>query len=338
MLNRTPKISLALVAILALICCSAVKKPAVAVSRIADHGMIVDQAGRTLVVAKPFKRIISLYGAHTENLFRLGLDHEIIGVSRHETHPPQALLKPVFSYREDPEKFLAVRPDLVIIRPMIDRGYPQFISMLEKNGVTIISLQPANVANMFVYWQILGLLCGKQQQALKMVSEFKSAISDFKLLTAAKTTKKRVYFEAIHSKMKTFAPDSMAIFALETAGGINIAGDAKPVRNTNIAYYGKERILSRGSQIDVYLAQVGAMNKPTMQLITDEPGFKTIKAVAQGEVYFIDEQIVSRPTMRLLEGIYNIGKILYPMDFNSQRVTNNYLENTKVRKHEKVTK
>jgi iron complex transport system substrate-binding protein len=273
---------------------------------------IVDQAGRTLVVEKPFKRIISLYGAHTENLFNLGLDNEIIGVSRHETHPTQALQKPMFSYREDPEKFLAADPDLVLIRPMIDRGYPQFVSMLEKNGITIISLQPGNVEDMYVYWQILGLLSGKQQRARQMVSQFKTAVSNFRLLTVSKTTKKRVYFEAIHSKMKTFTPDSMAVFALETAGGINIATDAEPVRNTNIAYYGKERILSHGREIDVYLAQSGAMNKPTMKLIMNEPGFKTIKAVAEGEIYFIDEQIVSRPTMRLLDGIYEIGKILYP--------------------------
>jgi iron complex transport system substrate-binding protein len=311
-------ISFTLAVIFALVYSTGIKEFAAADSRIADDTMIVDQAGRTLVVAKPFKRIISLYGAHTENLFNLGLDNEIIGVSRHETYPTQALQKPVFSYREDPEKFLAVRPDLVIIRPMIDRGYPQFVSMLEKNGVTIISLQPATVEDMYIYWQILGLLSGKQQQALKMISQFKAAVSDFKLLTEAKTTKKRVYFEAIHAKMKTFTPDSMAVFALEAAGGINIARDAKSVRNTNIAYYGKERILSHGREIDVYLAQSGAMNKPTMKRIINESGFKTIKAVVEGEVYFIDEQIVSRPTMRLLEGIYNIGKILYPVDFSGK--------------------
>jgi len=295
-----------------------IKKGIAANFRIEGHNMIVDQAGRTLTVANPFERIISLYGAHTENLFNLGLDNEIIGISRHETYPPQALKKPVFSYLEDPEKFLAVRPDLVSIRPMIDRGYPQFVSMLEKNGITIISLQPGNVEDMYIYWQILGLLSGKQQRAMKMISQFKAAVSDFKLLTDAKTTKKRVYFEAIHSKMKTFTPDSMAVFALETAGGINIATDAKAVRNTNIAYYGKERILSRGRGIDVYLAQSGAMNKPTMKLIMNEPGFKTIKAVAEGEIYLIDEHIVSRPTMRLLDGIYNIGKILYPEDFSEK--------------------
>jgi iron complex transport system substrate-binding protein len=298
--------------------CPGLSKAIGAPFRVEGHKVIIDQAGRKLRVDNPFKRIISLYGAHTENLFYLGLDDEIIGVSPHETYPPQALPKPVFSYREDPEKFLAVHPDLVIIRPMIDRGYPQFVSMLEKKGITIISLQPGNVEDMYVYWQILGLLSGKQQRAMKMISQFKAAISDFKLLTDAKTPKKRVYFEAIHSKMKTFAPDSMAVFALETAGGINIATDAKPVRNTNIAYYGKERILSHGRQIDVYLAQTGAMNKPTRKLIMNEPGFQTIKAVADGEIYIIDENIVSRPTMRLLEGISHIGKILYPEDFGSK--------------------
>ena len=282
------------------------------------HGdnKVVDQGGRSLTVHRPFKRIVSLYGGHTENLFSLGLDKEVIGVSRHETYPPRALKKPMFSYREDPERFLAVQPDLVLIRPMIDRGYPQFVSMLEKNGVAVVSLQPGNIEEMYTYWEILGLLSGKRRQAGSMTAQFKAAAAEFSSLTTGRVAKKRVYFEAIHSKMKTFAPDSMAVFALETAGGINIAADAEAVRNTNIAYYGKERLLSRGREIDVYLAQSGAMNKPTKALIKTEPGFMTIKAVAAGEIFLIDEQIVSRPTMRLLEGIYRIGSILYPAEFN----------------------
>jgi iron complex transport system substrate-binding protein len=310
--------SLSLAVIFVLVFNADIKESAAAASRTEGHNMIVDQAGRTLTVDNPFERIISLYGAHTENLFNLGLDNEIIGVSRHETYPPQALQKPVFSYRDDPEKFLAVHPDLVIIRPMIDRGYPQIVSMLEKNGITVISLQPGTVEDMYAYWNILGVLSGKQQQALRMISQFKAAVSDFKSLTDTKAAKKRVYFEAIHDKMKTFAPDSMAVFALETAGGINVATDAEPVRNTNIAYYGKEHILSRGREIDVYLAQSGAMNKPSIKLIMNEPGFNTIKAVADRQIYIIDEQIVSRPTMRLLNGIYHIGKILYPEEFSEK--------------------
>ena len=280
--------------------------------------VVVDQSGRRIVVAKPYNRIISLYGAHTENLFSLGLDKEIIGVTRHESYPARALTKPVFSYHDDPEKFLAARPDLVFVRPMIDRGYPQFVTRLEKSGIAVVSLQPATVSEMYTYWEILGVLTGRQTQASDMISHFQNISSNLKAATSSIAVKKKVYFESIHSKMKTFSPDSMAIFALETAGGINVAGDAKPVRNTNIAGYGKEHILSRATQIDVYLAQSGAMNRPTVAMIKNESGFNAIKAVHDNQIFIIDEQIVSRPTLRLLEGIREIGKILYPVIFNSE--------------------
>jgi iron complex transport system substrate-binding protein len=285
---------------------------------ILDSSTIVDQAGRTIVVNTPFRRVISLYGAHTENLFALGLTEEIIGVSPHEDFPPQAAGKPVFSYHDDPEKFIAAQPDLILVRPMIDRGYPKFISMLEQAGATIVSLQPATVAEMHTYWEILGILTGKRDQALRMISRFQHTVSALKKVADARPDKQRVYFEAVHSKMKTFTPDSMAVFALESAGGINIAADAEAVRNTNIAYYGKERILSHAEEIDAYLAQYGAMNRPTVSMIRNETGFRIIKAVRQNKIFIIEEQLVSRPTMRLLEGIRRIGGILYPADFDDK--------------------
>ena len=293
-----------------------------ALFRIEADNVVVDQAGRKIVTNDPYHRIISLYGAHTENLFELGLDREIIGVSRHEDYPSPALKKPVFSYHDDPEKFLAAHPDLVLIRPMIDRGYPQLVARLEKSGITVVSLQPGTVDEMYTYWRILGVLADRQDRALRMVTNFQKAVLQFNTLTVSIAIRKKVYFEAIHSKMKTFSPDSMAVFALETAGGINIAADAIPVRKTNIAYYGKERILSCAAEIDVYLAQSGTMNQPSVSLIKNEPGYQVIKAVHHNQVYIVDERIISRPTYRLLDGITKIGRILYPEVFgdNIQKI------------------
>jgi len=274
-----------------------------------------DQGGRRISAANGFERIISLYGAHTENLFFLGAGSRTIGVSRSEAYPPEALTRPVFSYHDDPEKFLGARPDLVLIRPMIDRGYPQFVQRLEKSGITVVSLQPGTLDEMFVYWEILGMLTGRQRAAARMIGEFNAAIDACRALTAAIPVKKKVYFEAIHGKMKTFSPAAMPIFALQTAGGINLAEDARPVRDTNIAAYGKERILSHAADIDVYLAQSGAMNRPTPAMIQNEPGFQAIKAVRENQIFIVDETLVSRPTFRLLEGIFRIGSILYPEVF-----------------------
>ncbi len=283
--------------------------------------MIKDNLGRTVQVKKPFKKIISLYGAHTENLFFIGAESSLFGVTKTDSYPEEAKEKKVFSYHDDPEKFLAYMPDLVLIRPMIDRGYPGLIRRLEKTGITVVSIQPSSISEMYEYWKILGLLTGKQEAATHMIETFKEKVRAFEKLSKTIPTKKRVYFESIHTKMKTFTPDSMAIFVLEAAGGQNVAADALQVRNTNIAMYGKERILSKADDIDVFLAQTGIMNQPDRYMIQNEPGFRLIKAVKTNQIFFIDEMIVSRPTYRLLNGIYQTGLVLYPDVFLTQGAT-----------------
>ena len=274
--------------------------------------VIIDDMNRKITVKAPFARIISLYAGHTENLFSLGLDAEIIGVSPSETYPGKALLKPVFSYHDDLEKFLAARPDLVLVRPMIDRGYARLLAGLEKNGITVVSLQPGNLDEIYRYWQTLGALAGREAESGRLIAGFKESLETIGQSVRKISTRKKVYFEAIHERMKTFSPDSMAIFAVDTAGGINLAKDAGPVRDTNIAAYGKERILSHATEMDVYLAQSGPMNRVTIDLIQNEPGFSVIKAIQAQQIYLIDEVLVSRPTVRLLEGIRTISKILNP--------------------------
>ncbi len=279
---------------------------------------IIDQSGNEILVRTPFKKIISLYGAHTENLFALGCDEEILGVTRNASYPPEAQKRPAFHYREDAEKFLAARPDLILIRPMIARGYPQLVERFQKSGITVVSLQPSNVEEMFLYWRILGLLTGHRDKADAMVKKFQETAANLRAIAGKIEPKKRVFFESIHGKMKTFSPDSMAIFALECAGAINLAADAAPARGTNIANFSKEKILAMGNDIDVYLAQVGPMNRPTIESIRNEPGFQAIKAVRIGEIHLIDEAIVSRPTLRLLDGIAAISGILYQSQFGLQ--------------------
>ena len=273
---------------------------------------ITDSMGRRISTRQSFERIISLYGAHTENLFSLGAGKRIIGVSPHEDWPLEAKKKTVYSYHDGLEKFLSDRPDLIIIRPMIDRGYRQLVSRLEAQGITVVSLQPKTVDQLFVYWKILGKLSGCEPSSRQMTTTFMQTVDRIKKKTTAVDRKKRVYFEAIHDRMRTFTPSAMAIFVLETAGGVNVADQAVSRKNTVIAEFGKERILSLADEIDVYLAQLGPMNQPTIAMIKTEPGFHLIRAVREDQVYLIEERLVSRPTMRLIDGICRIAQVLYP--------------------------
>ncbi|GAB6906971.1 Fe(III) ABC-type transporter, periplasmic substrate-binding protein (fragment) [Desulfosarcina cetonica] len=265
----------------------------------------------------PYQRIISLYAAHTENLMTLGAAERLIGIDGQSKTLPGAAGKPIFSYHDDPERFLAAQPDLVLIRPMIARGYPQLVQRLEQSGIRVVSLQPTTVDQLADYWRQLGRLCGQSAAAEAMIDRFNAAVDAFKALSRTVASPKRVYFEAIHSKMKTFTPQAMAIFALETAGGVNVAADAPVRANNNIAVYGKERLLSHAAEIDVFLSQQGAMNQASRETIMAEPGFGVIRAIKHDQVFLVDETLVSRPTLRLLQGIYHIGCLLYPQTYRA---------------------
>ena len=260
-----------------------------------------------------YKRIISLYPAHTENLTALGVTQELIGISASDTFPPEVLSKQRFSHRDNAEKFIAAAPDLVLIRPMIARAAPELLNQLKAAGITVVSLQPRSVDQMYDYWRELGRLTQKNINAEQMITAFKQELIKIEkeINETPLEDRPRVYFESIHSKMKTFSPTSIAIFVLEQAGGRNIATNTTARRNTNIAAYGKERILSHAEEIDIFLAQQGRMNRISKEQIAEEPGFKAIKAIRENKIFLVDEQLVSRPTQRILEGIRQVKAILY---------------------------
>ncbi len=282
-------------------------------------GTLTDQGGRVLQLKRPFRRIVSLYGAHTENLLDLGLAAEIIGVSEGDPLASAMEGAPRFSPRDDPERFLAARPDLVLIRPMIERGHPGLVQRLAASGIAVVSIQPGTIDEMFRYWEILGALTGRRERAREMTRRFDTELATIRTRSAAIPVRRKVYFEAIHDAVKTFAPNAMPIFALEAAGGINIAADAQPLRGTNIAAFGKERLLARGEEIDIFLAQSGPMNRPAKETIAAEPGFRVIRAVREGRIHIVDETLVSRPTRRLIEGVRLIASILYPDVFGEPK-------------------
>jgi iron complex transport system substrate-binding protein len=272
-----------------------------------------DDESREVSFDKPFTRIISLYPAHTENLASMGCESELIGIGDSDSYPETIAGKARFSYRDGTEKFLAARPDLILIRPMISRSQPELIDRLRAMGIAIVSLQPTDIDQMFSYWSKLGQLCGKTDQAGRMEQEFSATLAELRgNIPTDPALRPQVYFESIHSKMKTFDPAAISMFALAAGGGRNVATDASGRNDSNIAPYGKERILARAEAIDIFLSQVGRMNRVTTDDIYQEPGFQLIKAVRTKSVYLVEEELVSRPTMRLLAGIRKIQSLLYP--------------------------
>lgn len=273
-----------------------------------------DDEGREIRLDGPCRRIISLYSAHTENLFALGAGEQVIGVSDTSIYPPEAALLDVFDYESDPEKVIAAQPDLVLIRPFITNKAPDFVKALENAGILVVSLYPEKFELFDEYISHLGTLTGREDQAAAKLQEFHANLDAIAALTSQVKERQKVFFESTEVNLRTITPDSMPGHAIALAGGENAAGDVSPVKEgSSIAPFGEERVLALADEIDVYVSQTGAMNAGgSVHAITIRSGFDTIKAVRDGRVYVINEKVISSPTFRFYKGVRELARYLYP--------------------------
>jgi len=274
----------------------------------------IDDDGRKINLKQPCEKIISLYSAHTENIFSLGAGDKIIGGHTTCIYPPEAAFLPMYDYNGDPEKIIAAAPDLVLIRPFISRKVPQYIETIEKHGITVVSLYPESFDKFEDYINKLALLTGTEENAKYKINEFYSNIQNIRDITKDIEEKKKVFFESTENEIRTVTDDSMPAYAIETAGGINIAKGSKPItKGSTISSFGIEKVIENAQNIDVYVSQRGSMNSGgNLISINERPGYDTVKAIKENKVFLINEKIISSPTFRFYKGIKEMARFMYP--------------------------
>ena len=281
----------------------------------ADNAAIrfTDDLGRNIQLEQPCQTIISLYSAHTENLYMLGAGDSVIGVNSTAIIPADAASKTEYGY-EDPEPIIAAHPDVVLLRPFIDRKYPDFVASLENAGLTVVSLYPERFTDFDSYIEKLGLLSGREAEAKQGLEIFHDSLLAITALTKDAKDKQTIFFESTDTNVRTVIGDSMPALAIQMAGGVNIAGDLPPIsEGSSIAAFGSEKVLELAEEIDVYVSQRGSMNAGgNLHAISLRPGYKNIKAVKNGRVYEVNEKIISSPTLNYNKGVREIARYLYP--------------------------
>jgi len=261
------------------------------------------------------RRIISLYAAHTEVLLRLGARANLVGISEQETYegPETADWQPrIFTPRDDVEKFLAVRPDLVLVRPMHLSSNRHLMAALGRAGIKVLARQVLKSDELYAYWRELGALVGREAEAEDLIADFDRQVAVYRAAADRRPRADRpgVFLEAIHTQVKTFTPDSLPVWLLELAGGRNVAADARAPRpGLIIADYGPERLLARAGEVDVFISQAGHMNRVGLRQILDRPVYQPLAAFKTGRVYKIPEAILARPTPALLEGLRELARM-----------------------------
>ncbi len=270
----------------------------------------VMEGDKPMTFEKSFQRIISLYPAHTEVILDLDGKNKLVGTVKEDGLFEATEGIERFSYNDSLEKFLAAKPDLVLIRPMYREKNKNLFKRLEDIGITVVSLQPVIHDDLERYWTDLGMLIGKETESRKYVEKYRQGL---KGINIPEVKRKKVFFEArMQNGLYTASKSSIAHFIIEKAGGDILIGSEQPLRKGRsvITPVNMEYLVSQGGGIDVYLIQSGRMNSRTIEDVKKTPGYGSIKAVNSGEIYLLDERTLSRPTIKILNTIKEIKKIL----------------------------
>lgn len=245
-------------------------------------------------------KVVSLYAGHSESLLALGYGDRLVGVSQSDDPDlfPGRVRLPV---RFDPESIIALSPDLVLIRPMIETVNRRAVETLRRSGLTVISIDPSSWDGLEDYVRRLSELMGGD--AVESVAKLRVEISELAEMSSERRgdREQKVYFlETGEGGVRTCSPASWAAGVLSLAGLENGAPDAEPIKNGSpLAYYGLERLLSLSSKgLDLYIVQKGTMNDVEEDDVIHRPWMKAFKGT---ELVFIDERDLTRPSLFRLE-------------------------------------
>ena len=154
---------------------------------------VVDDRGRTVTLAAPPQRVVSLLPSLTETVCELGQCHRLVGVDRYSNFPAAVQKLPQLGGGLDPsiEAVVAARPDLVLVA-----ASSRAAERLEALGLKVVVLEPKTHADVQrVLRKVAQALDVPTTEADKVWRHIDAAVSAAAQSLPAASRNVRVYFE-----------------------------------------------------------------------------------------------------------------------------------------------
>ena len=244
---------------------------------------LTDQAGRTVGIKQPVKKIVSGYYISSSACIALGLAGKLAGIEdKAASRPIYALAAPDLlklphmgtAKNFNLEACAALNPDLVILPKQLENS----AGVLSQMGIPAIVVNPESYESMLDMVTLIGSATGAQEQARRYVSYCASARDAVDKLTANLTDKPVVYMCGVGSYLTT-APNGMYQAALiDIAGGVNAAKNMNGNSWTQVSY---EQLLAMNPEVMVIPSEAGYAKAD----ILSDPQLADLAAVKSGRVY-----------------------------------------------------
>ncbi len=184
---------------------------------------VVDDAGDTVRLAVPARRVVSLIPATTELLFAIGADSAVVGRTSYCDYPAAAKSVPDLGDGIKPniEAVVANRPDLVVL---YNSGQNAAVaSRLGELGIAAVRVNTDALASVPRIARLLGKLTGHERAADSLSAVFDTALTSATRAPAARRPK--VLLLVWEQPPMTIGRGSFLNELVERAGGENLFAD-----------------------------------------------------------------------------------------------------------------
>lgn len=264
---------------------------------------VEDQFGNKATIEKQPTRIISLAPSHTEILFSIGLNDEIVGVTTYCNYPEEATKKERVgdAFNVNIEKILELEPDLVI---QYGPGKEEVNKRLTDSGIVVLCYQPESVDEVITVIEEIGKVTNHMAQAKAVTTDMMSKKDYITNKVNSVDKKAKVFFEVWDEPLQAAGPGSFIDELITLAGGENIAKDAEGA----YAQFDLEQLIERDP--DVYLMSEDLETK-TIESVKSRPGYSELTAVKNDRIYILDP-LITIPGPRIVDGLEIVAKSIYP--------------------------
>jgi iron complex transport system substrate-binding protein len=267
---------------------------------------VTDEAGRRVRLPEKIDRIVSLAPNLTEIVFAVGAGDRLVGRTRYCDYPAEAkraaevgdTLKPSV------ERIIALKPQVVLVSTASQ--LEAFTKQLDAQNISVYVTNPQSLEDIFRSIQTLGDLFGEHERAAGLVSTLRTRSE---AVTAATSQVKpaRVFYQVSGEPLYTIGRDAYLTDLIRRAGGVSVTAD---VPGAFPRFSDEAALASRPDAI--ILPSGGSMGSANSTVAAP---LKNSPAVLNNRVYKINDDHLSRPGPRLVDGLEEMARALHAEAF-----------------------
>lgn len=260
-----------------------------------------DELGRTVVVPDHPHRLICLTPSVADDLYALGAENDVVGISEYTKYPPQARQKPSIGLPLNPslETIVLLHPDLVVGSADLA---PQNLKGFERLGIPVFLVKPIGIGGIYSSLLDMGKALNREAAAKELVFRLSSRVEAVRARVQGKQ-RVRVFMLIWADPILTVGKAAFITDLIAAAGGESITGNLaheypRISFETVVALAPESILLIRASKMSV-------------ENLAQRAGWESLPAIRNRSVYYTDDRL-DLPSPVAIDALEDLARQFHP--------------------------